>query len=400
MAVISHRTRRLQDAMSGFMSFFTSDVFIQAGVDPDACNFMLGNPQDMPLQGFVDALSRSIVPQNKDWFAYKMNEETSRQVLAGNLSQTRGMSFQPEDIFMTTGAFGALAVALNATVDPGDEVIFITPPWFFYETLILGAGGKPVRVKVDSETFDLDLAAIEAVITTSTRAIIINSPNNPTGKIYPESTLKALAELLANASRHNQRPVYIISDESYCRIVYDGREYISPTNYYPNSFLVYTYGKTLLTPGQRLGYLALPPGMNDVEAVRDAILAAQFSTAFAIPNALLQHALPELEVLSIDIEQLQERRDQMVGELRGIGYDIHTPEGTFYLLPRSPLEDDREFTRLLAEQHIYCLPGSVCEMPGYFRISVTASDDMVERSLPGFARALELVKNGSQLTAP
>ena len=392
MTIISHRTRRLQEAMSSFMSFFTSEVFIQAGVDPEACNFMLGNPQDMPLQGFVDALARAIVPQSKDWFAYKMNEDIPRKVLAKNLSQTRGLSFQPEDIFMTTGAFGALAVSLNATIDPGDEVIFITPPWFFYETLILAAGGKPVRVKVNPESFDLDLAAIEAAITTSTRAIIVNSPNNPTGKIYPASTLEGLSELLTDASQRNQRPVYLISDESYCRIVYDGRDFLSPTNYYPNSILVYTYGKTLLTPGQRLGYLALPPGMTDMEAMREAIFASQFATAYAIPNALLQHSLPDLEKLSVDVEQLQERRDRLVGELRQIGYDIHTPEGTFYLLPRSPLLDDREFTRLLAEQHIYCLPGSVCEMPGYFRISVTANDDMVERSLPGFARAMELAK--------
>ncbi len=392
MTIISHRTRRLQEAMSSFMSFFTSDVFMQAGVDPEACNFMLGNPHDMPLQGFVDALARAIVPQDKDWFAYKMNEDIPRQVLAKNLSQTRGLSFQPEDIFMTTGAFGALAVSLNAMIDPGDEVIFITPPWFFYETLILAAGGKPVRVKVNPESFDLDLAAIEAAITTSTRAIIVNSPNNPTGKIYPASTLEGLSELLTDASQRNQRPLYLISDESYCRIVYDGRDFLSPTNYYPNSFLVYTYGKTLLTPGQRLGYLALPPGMTDMEAMREAIFASQFATAYAIPNALLQHSLPDLEKLSVDVEQLQERRDRLVGELRQIGYDIHTPEGTFYLLPRSPMPDDREFTRLLAEQHIYCLPGSVCEMPGYFRISVTANDDMVERSLPGFARAMELAK--------
>jgi aspartate aminotransferase len=397
MTIISHRTRRLQEAMSSFMSFFNSEVFMQASVDPEACNFMLGNPHDMPLQGFVDALARSIVPQNKDWFAYKMNEDIPRKVLAKNLSQTRGLSFQPEDIFMTTGAFGALAVSLNATIDPGDEVIFITPPWFFYETLILAAGGKPVRVKINPESFDLDLAAIEAAITTSTRAIIVNSPNNPTGKIYPASTLEGLSELLTDASQRNQRPLYLISDESYCRIVYDGRDFLSPTNYYPNSFLVYTYGKTLLTPGQRLGYLALPPGMTDVDAMREAIFASQFATAYAIPNALLQHSLPDLEKLSVDVEQLQERRDRLVGELRQIGYDIHTPEGTFYLMPRSPMPDDRKFTRLLAEQHIYCLPGSVCEMPGYFRISVTANDDMIERSLPGFARAMEMAKQEDQI---
>lgn len=399
MAVISHRTSRIQDSMNGFLTFFNSRVFSQAGIDPQACDFMVGNPHEMPMPAFVDALQRSSIPQNKEWYAYKMNEERPRQVLADNLNQARGMQFQPEDIFLTTGAFGALAVILNAILDPGDEVIFISPPWFFYETLILAAGGKPVRVKIDPATFDLDLSAIEAAITTSTRAIIINSPNNPTGKIYPEETLEKLAELLSNASRRVQRPVYLLSDEAYCRIIYDGRSYHSPTAFYPNSFLIYTYGKTLLTPGQRLGYIALPPGMSDVEAMRQALFSSQVTTAYAIPNALLQHALADLEKLSIDIEHLQEKRDRLVPELRRMGYELHNPEGTFYLLPRSPLPDDIAFINLLAEQHIYCLPGSVCEMPGYFRISLTANDEMVERSLPGFARALEMAKQESQLSA-
>jgi aspartate aminotransferase len=397
MAVISHRTRRIQDSMGGFMTFFNSRVFEQASRDPEACDFMLGNPHEMPLPGFIDALQRSIIPQNKDWFAYKMNEEQPRQVLAENLSQTRGMQFQPEDIFLTTGAFGALAVTLNAITDPGDEVIFISPPWFFYETLILAAGGKPVRVNIDPETFNLDLPAIEAAISSSTRAIIVNSPNNPTGKIYSTDTLKDLAKLLAGASQRNQRPIYILSDESYCRIIYDGRSFPSPTEYYPDSVLIYTYGKTLLTPGQRLGYLALPSSMKDIEAMRQAIFASQFTTAYAFPNALLQHALPKLEKLSIDIEHLQEKRDRLVTELCRMGYNLHVPEGTFYLLPRSPLQDDRAFINLLAEQHIYCLPGSVCEMPGYFRISVTANDEMIERALPGFARAIELTKQENRM---
>ncbi|MGW8250281.1 MAG: aminotransferase class I/II-fold pyridoxal phosphate-dependent enzyme, partial [Anaerolineales bacterium] len=392
MAVISHRSHRLQETMSGFLTFFNSPIFEQAGIDPEACDFMVGNPHEMPLPGFVEALQSSVIPQDKEWFAYKMNEERPRQVLAENLTRTRGMAFDPQDIFPTTGAFGALAVTLNAIIDPGDEVIYISPPWFFYETLIVAAGGKPVRVKITPETFDLDISAIQAAITSSTRAIIVNSPNNPTGKIYQPETLTRLSDVLTVASQRNQRPIYLLSDEAYCRIIYDGRSYHSPTNYYPDSFLIYTYGKTLLTPGQRLGYIALPPGMSDVEAMRPAIFASQFTTAYAIPNALLQHALPDLEKLSIDIEHLQEKRDRLVSELSQMGYQLHAPEGTFYLLPRSPLKDDWAFINLLAEQHIYCLPGSVCEMPGYFRISITANDDMVERALPGFERAMELAK--------
>lgn len=399
MTIISHRIHRIQDSMSNFMAFFDGPIFTQGSQDPEACDFMLGNPHEMPLPGFVDALQRWSMPQNKDWFAYKMSEEIPRQVLAKNLSRTRGITFHPENIFLTTGAFGALAVTLNAIVDPGDEVIFISPPWFFYETLILAAGGKPVRVKIDPESFNLDLSAIETAITTSTRAIIVNSPNNPTGKIYPADTLNNLADMLTGASKHNQRPIYMLSDESYCRIIYDGRSLPSPTNFYPNSFLIYTYGKTLLTPGQRLGYIALPADMTDIEAIRMALFVSQFTTAYAFPNALLQHALPDLEKLSIDIEHLQEKRDRLVNGLQQMGYEVHSPEGTFYLLPCSPLEDDVAFVNLLAEQHIYCLPGTVCEMPGYFRISVTANDDMIDRALPGFGRAIELAKQANRMPA-
>lgn len=389
MGPTTKRLGRIQNALSNLLPFFQDPVFNRRGEDPLACDFMLGNPQEMPLQRYVETLQHWVVPQNKDWYAYKMSEEPARQAVAHSLSQQRGLSFLPEDIHITTGAFAGLAVCLNAILDPGDEVIFISPPWFFYETLILSAFGVPVRVGIDMRTLDLDLNAIEAAITSKTRAIIINSPNNPTGKIYPVETLGQLALLLTSASQRNGRPVYLLSDESYYRIVYDGRDFISPTNFYPNSFLIYTYGKTLLTPGQRLGYIALPPDMPDKETVGLAVFTSQLTTGYAFPNALLQYSLPELEKLSIDIEHLQEKRDRMVSSLRGMGYDLHVPEGTFYLLPRSPWRDDLAFTHLLAENHIYCLPGVIAEMPGYFRISLTASDDMIERALPGFAALLE-----------
>jgi aspartate aminotransferase len=387
MAATSIRMERTQESMAHVMALFNSRLNIQRVEDPLACDFMFGNPHEMPLPGFVSALQQWIIPQNKDWFAYKMNEERPRQVLAENLRSTRGLEFRPEDIFMTTGAFAGLAVVLNAVIEPGDEIIFVSPPWFFYETLILAAGGIPVRVKINPATFDLDINIIAAAISAKTRAIIINSPNNPTGKIYPESTLKELARLLNAASFSHSRAIYLLSDEAYSRIVYDGSAYPSPTAHYPNSFLIYTYGKTLLTPGQRLGYIALPPRMPEGEMVRQAIFTAQLTSGFAIPNALMQYALPDLEKLSIDIEHLQLKRDRMVSELRRMGYHLHLPEGTFYLMPRSPIADDYRFTSILSEEHIYCLPGAVCEMPGYFRISLTANDEMIARALPGFARA-------------
>lgn len=289
---------------------------------------------------------------------------------------------------MTNGGFAAIAVALGAIVDTGDEVIFISPPWFFYEALIVSVGGRPVRVRVNPDTYDLDLPAIAAAITPRTRAIIVNSPNNPTGRIYPTATLEGLADILTSAGKRNGQPIFLLSDEAYSRIVYDGRAFPSPTAHYPHSLLLYTYGKTLLTPGQRLGYIALTPEMPDREQLRQAITASQMCTGFAYPNALLQHALPDLEKLSIDIPRLQARRDRMVTALRDLGYEVRAPEGTFYLLPRSPIADDWSFVERLARLDVFVLPGSLVEMPGTFRVSLTASDEMVERALPRFDQAL------------
>jgi aspartate aminotransferase len=389
----SMRNAAIQDRLARVFEILTDPVIENRAGDPLACDFLFGNPHDMPLPGFVQALQSQVRPQNKDWFAYKMSEPPARRVIADGLRSWRGVDYNAEDIFLTTGAFAGLAVALNTVLDPGDEVIFISPPWFFYEALILQAGGVPVRVRVHPETFDLDFDAISAALNLQTRALILNSPHNPTGRVYPAVDLERLAEILRVASQRNGRPVYLLSDEAYSRILYDGRSYPGPTTFYPNSFLIYTYGKTLLTPGQRIGYVALPPEMPGRQELRRAITVAQFATAYAWPNALLQHAIADLDRLSIDVDRLQRRRDRVVDALRQMGYELNIPEGTFYLLLRSPWEDDLSFTRLLIERHIYCLPGSVFEMPGYFRISLTASDEMIDRSLPGFEAAIRLARS-------
>jgi aspartate aminotransferase len=387
MAAIAQRVGQLLGTMSPLLGFLTQAEWTRHADDPDAANFVLGNPQEMPLERFVDALQRNIVPQDKNWFAYKMSEPESQAIIGAALRARFNLPFRDEDVHMTNGAFAAISAALTAVVDPGDEVMFISPPWFFYEALIVGAGATPVRVKVDMQTFDLDVDAIAAAITPKTRAIIVNSPNNPTGRIYPEATLRQLAQALTEASERNGRVIYMISDEAYSRIVYDGREFMTPTKYYANSFLSYTYGKVLLTPGQRIGYLALAPEMPDREQMNYAVLMAQVLTGYAFPNALLQHALAELENTSIDIAHMQAKRDWLVGALRESGYEVLPPEGTFYLMPKSPIADDGRFVELLAAQKIYLLPGWVFEMPGYFRISLTANDDMIARALPGFAKA-------------
>ncbi len=386
---ISKRIQHLADIAKPIIEFISDPRWDELKRDPEACDFLLGNPQELPLEGLTRALQKWAVPQDKDWFAYKMSEPRSQEIVAASLQKSHGLPFEPQDITMTTGAFAGLAASLGVITDSGDEIIFVSPPWFFYETLIASHGGQPVRVQCDPLTFDLDLAAIRRAITSKTRGIIVNSPNNPTGRIYPPETLRRLSEILTDASQRYRRPIYLVSDESYNHIVYDGRAYPSPTAFYPNTFLVYTYGKTLLAPGQRMGYIALPPAMPDRETVQKGLTMALFSAGYTFPNALLQHALGDLDELSIDVGHLQAKRDRLVKALRGMGYELNSPEGTFYLLVRSPLEDDRAFVESLAGLKILCLAGSIFEMPGYFRVSLTASDAMIDRALPGFEKAMQ-----------
>jgi aspartate aminotransferase len=379
--------QRMRDSVAPFLSFFTGP-FSRLNGDPDVANFAVGNPQEMPLPEYVSALQRHVEPRNKDWFAYKMSEPDSQRIVAATLSARTGLAWDPADVAMTNGGFGALAVALRTLVDPGDEVVFLSPPWFFYEFLTLAAGGEPVRVPLDPPDFEPDLDRIGAAIGQRTRAIIVNSPHNPSGRIYPLTLLQGLAERLRAASARIGHPVWIISDEPYNRIVFDGREFHSPAEVYPHTIVTYSYGKTLLAPGQRVGYLTVPPTLDERRDMREEIWLQQAATGYAFPNALLQHALGDLERLSIDVGALERRRDRLVPALREMGFEASMPEGTFYTMARSPMDDDVAFADLLARHGVLVLPGTVVEVPGWFRISLTASDAMVDAGIPRFAAAM------------
>jgi aspartate aminotransferase len=325
----SRRIAAVLECAAPLLRFETESAWARRPLDRPICDFTFGNPHEMPLAGFTEALNRWSVPQRPDWHAYQMSVPAAQAAVAEGLRRRYAVAFEAADIALTSGAFAGIAVALAAIVDPGDEVIFISPPWFNYEALITAAYATPVRVRADEATWDLDLNAVGAALNDRTRAIIINSPHNPTGKIYPRATLTALADRLAAAGAHFGRPIYLVSDDAYSRIVYPGRQYRSPATFYPYSFLVYTYGKTLLTPGERLGYLALPPSMPDREQMRQAIMAAQVITGYAFPNAILQYAVPDLEQLSIDISALQHKRDLLASALAAMGYQVNSPAGTF-----------------------------------------------------------------------
>jgi aspartate aminotransferase len=356
---------------------------------PMMANFLTGDPQELPPPGFVAALQRYSMPAATDWFAYRFQHQPARQAAATALSAELGADFAAEDIFLTRAAGGAIALALNTVVDPGDEVIFLSPPWYFYEAMILASGATPVRVRLRPPAFDLDVEAIAAALGPRTRAILMNTPHNPSGRIYSAAALQCLADCLAETADRYEQPIWVISDEAYSRILFDNHRFVSPGIFHPYSMLAHTYSKTTLTPGQRLGYLALAPGVPQPEAMRTALFHVLISSGLAMPDAVMQYALPDIDGLCIDVAAIQRRRDRMVAELQKQGYQLHVPQATFYLLPQAPGGDDRSFCALLAHQSVAVLPGHVIELPGYFRISLTATDHMVEKALPIFADVIQ-----------
>ena len=342
MTTAAPTPERLRQSVAPFLEFF-GGPFAQLNTEPDVANFAVGNPQEMPLSAYVEALQHHVVPLDKDWFAYKLSEPASQRTVAATLSARTGLDWDPRDVAMTNGGFAAIAVALRTLVQPGDEVLFVSPPWFFYEILILVAGGEPVRVKLEPPAFDLDVDRIAAAITPRTRVVLVNSPHNPTGRIFSRESLTALADALTDASARIGHPIWILSDEPYNRIVFDGRTAPSPAEVYPHTVITYSYGKQLLAPGMRIGYLAVPPTCPERAELRNAIFVQQIAAGYAWPNALLQHALADLETLTIDIGALQRRRDRLVPALREMGYEASMPEGTFYTMARSPIADDVAF---------------------------------------------------------
>jgi aspartate aminotransferase len=383
----SQRTRGVAKTLEALSSFFTDSAWARRHKEAGVCDFAFGNPQEWPLPQLVEALRFHAMPRNKDWFAYKANEQETCAVIAEALGEKLGLPFEAEDIAVTNGAFAALVIAIHLLADPGDEVVFSIPPWFCYEALTINAGAVPIKVPVTVPTFDLDLDAIARAITPRTRIVIVNSPHNPTGRVYSSEVLAQLAGVLDAASTRNGRRIWVVSDECYREIIFDDLGFCSPASVYPYTLIAYSYAKKLLTPGERIGYLAIAPACPDRQELRDTLFPMQSACGWCFANALLQHSIREFEALSIDVGLLQRKRDRMVGALADIGYAVWKPEGTFYVLPRAPVADDAAFARSLAERNVFVVPGSICELPGYFRISLTATEEMIERSLPIFAQA-------------
>jgi aspartate aminotransferase len=387
MSIVSKRAHLADAAFAAVRDFYMSSRYAEHRDDPEICDFTFGNPHEMPLGGLVSAIRERAVPHNKDWFAYKTSEAAPQAYLAGCVSRELGLAFEPADIALTAGAFAAIMVAFRLVLDAGDEAVFSEPAWFCYEPMLLAADAIPRKVRLTAPRFDLDLAAIEKAIGPRTRLVIVNSPHNPTGRIYGRETLKALAELLERASARFGQRIFLLSDEPYRRLRFDRRDFVSPAALYPWTLISYSYGKVLLAPGQRLGYLALSPLMpaRDRQALRDVMFSAQMALGWCFPNAVMQYAVEDLENLSIDQPALARRRDRLTATLTAAGFEVLPPEGTFYLWSRWPAGDPERHWTTLADRKVFVLPGSIMNSPAYLRISLTAADAMVERALPAFS---------------
>ena len=386
---VSARIRAAAAAFSAVNHFYFDSRYAQRRLAPGISDFTFGNPHEMPLEGIVSAIRARAVPRDENWFAYKTSETDPQAFIAEHAGRELGLAFAPADIALTAGAFGAIMVAFHLVLDVGDEAVFSEPAWFCYEPMLLAVGAVPRKVALKGPAFDLDLSAIEAAIGPRTRLVVVNTPHNPTGRVYGRGTLRELSDLLERASARVGHRVYLLSDEPYRRLRFDGRGFDSPAGLYPWTLVSYSYGKVLLSPGQRLGYLAISPLMAEAErrALRDSVVAAQMALGWCFPNAVMQYAVPDLEGLSIDQAALARRRDRLMGALREAGYEALPPEGTFYLWCEWPEGDPERLWDALADRDVFVLPGATMNAPGHFRISLTASDTMVERALPAFADA-------------
>jgi aspartate aminotransferase len=353
-------------------------------------DFSLGNPDLEPPKRFREVLSSAVAEESPGAHAYMPNNgyELTRAAVAAYVSQEQGVEVGSNHVQMTCGAAGALNCILKALLDPEDEVIVPAPYFVEYGFYADNHGGQ-IRVVSTHEDFTLNLDSIEAAINPRTKVVLINSPNNPTGQIYDERCLGDLGELLQISNRRLGRTLYLVSDEPYRKIVYDGVSVPSILQAYRNSIVATSYSKDISLPGERLGYLAIHPDADQADALMAGMVLANRILGFVNAPALMQRVVRHLQGACVDLTVYQARRDRFCRGLADAGYEFVTPRGAFYLFPRSPMADDVDFVRLLQEENILVVPGSGFGAPGYFRISYCVDEQTIERSMAGFARAGE-----------
>ena len=358
-------------------------------------DFSLGNPS-APPPAAVDAALQSVLREaGPGLHRYLPNAglPEARAHVAGELAAATGLAYGAEHVVMTCGAAGALNIVLKAVLDPGDEVIALAPYFVEYGFYAQNHGGTLVTVPTD-ESFQPDAEALRAAITPRTRAVIVNSPNNPTGVVYPAARLRALAEVLREASARHGRPIYLLSDEPYRYLVFDEVEVPWISTLYEHALILTSYSKDLGLAGERLGYVAVSPRIAGHAQLMDALVLANRVLGFVNAPALVQRILPLLHGARVDAAFYKDLRDRMLGPLRAMGYEVVQPDGAFYLFPRSPIADDVAFVRLAQQERLLLVPGSGFGRAGHFRIALCVPGEVIDRALPVFERVLQRARAG------
>jgi aspartate aminotransferase len=357
-------------------------------------DFSLGNPDVPPPPEFSGVLKELAADQTPGIHAYMPNGGYPwvREILASRISAEQGVTITAGDMLMTCGAAGAINIVMKSLLNPGDEVILLAPYFVEYNFYVDNHGGVSKVVNTDQE-FNLDLPAIEAAITDKTKAILINSPNNPTGQIYSQESLDALGRLLEASGKQLGTTIYLIADEPYRKIVFDNHEVGSAFLATKNSIVLSSYSKELSLPGERIGYLAVHPEIVDKTALLGALTLANRILGFVNAPALMQRAVARLQDVSIDNSIYTRRRELFCRILTEAGYEFMPPKGAFYIFPKSPIADDVAFCAILQEHKILAVPGCGFGAPGYFRLAFCISDDVISRSAEAFRKAIAQARN-------
>ena len=360
-------------------------------------DFSLGNP-NVPAPAQVNQAIKDIVNEELSVMVhgYMSNSgyEDVRAVIADSLNRRFDTRFRQENIVMTVGAAGGLNVILKSLLNPEDEVIVFAPFFGEYRAYVGNYDGKLLVVPADTKDFQLNLKAFETMITSKTKAVIINNPNNPTGVVYSEQTIKNLAEIMNQKQKEYGTEIFLISDEPYRELVYDGVEAVYLPKYYDNTIVAYSYSKSLSLPGERIGYLVIPDEAVDSEEIQSAANVATRILGFVNAPSLMQRVIGRCVKAGIttDIAPYDRNRKLFYDNLKRMGFECVRPEGAFYLFVKTPTKDEMEFVNAAKKYNVLLVPGSAFQCPGYVRISYCVSEDTIRNSLPEFEKLAEEFK--------
>lgn len=349
-------------------------------------NFSLGNPYKEPPKKIKESVSKFMEEEGLHKYMTNAGFVDVREKIAQHLNKESLTKIQGRNIIMTSGAAGGLNIILKSLLNKDEEIIVFAPYFVEYAFYAENHRGKIKVVDTSHNNFIPRAEDLKSALNEKTKAVIINSPNNPSGALYPKETIEELAEILINWEKESERKVFLISDEPYTEIVYDKHKVPKIMDCYPNTIVTTSFSKSLGLAGQRIGYVIISPNIEDSELLTDIMVFCNRTLGFVSASALWQKVAGDCINEKVDISDYQEKRDILFEHLSSLGFEIRKPEGTFYLFPKSPLENDVEFAKLAMKYNILIVPGSGFGSPGYFRISYCVPTEMVKRSLDAWTK--------------